>query len=317
MPSLKFSITVPAFKRSFLKECLDSVFAQTYNNFEVIVINDNSPENLDDIISQYADSRLFYHKNTVGYGAYNVSNNWNECLNRAHGEFFMCIGDDDKLLPDCLEKYLKLIELYPQYDLYHARTQIIDEASEVIDLQEARPLTESAYSMIWHRWFSARKTFIGDFLFRTEALRTHGGFIWFPFAWGSDEQTVYSMAAKRGIANMQEFGFQYRINKQTISYSRNNYKGKIEAYRLGKEWHLEFLKNRPSDSIDQVYWKMIVDGLNYHYSDLYRMVIKDDFCYNKLRNFIYWNSKRKVYGLSRKDILYCFLIGFNKRIKSK
>lgn len=311
----KFSIAVPAFKQKFLKECITSILGQTVPDFELIILNDNSPENLEAIISQFTDPRIIYMKNEVGCGAYNVSNNWNECLKVASGEFFMCIGDDDRLLPDCLEKYLKLIQAYPECNIYHAGTQIINESSEVYTLQESRPIRESAYSMIWHRWFSSRKTYIGDFLFKTVTLKNSGGFLWFPYAWGSDEQTVYSIASNGGIANMQDYGFQYRVNRQTISYSRDNYKGKIEAHRLGKEWFIRFLKDEPSDSSDRLFWRMIKEGLDYHYSDLYRRILKDDFCYNQLRNLHYWRKKRRQYGLSGKDILFCFLLGVYKRLK--
>ena len=39
---IKFSITVPAYKAQFLVECIDSILAQTYKNFEVIIVNDGS-----------------------------------------------------------------------------------------------------------------------------------------------------------------------------------------------------------------------------------------------------------------------------------
>lgn len=309
-----FSIAIPAFKGSFLRECIESVLTQTYRNFELIIVNDNSPEDLESILSGFRDdSRIVYKKNSIGYGAYDVSKNWNECLKLARGEFFMCIGDDDRLLPDCLHNYLSLITAHPDYPIYHAGTQLINEESEVFNVQESRPITESAYSMIWHRWFVSRKTFIGDYLFRTTPLKEMGGFLWFPYAWGSDEQTVYLMASKGGIANMQGFGFQYRVNHQTISYSRENYKGKIEAYRLGKEWFIGFLKKEPDNPTDSIYWKIINDGLEGHFSELYKMVLKDDFCYNGRRHFNYWKKNRMKYGLSLKNILYCYAIGIKKR----
>ena len=58
MSNIKFSIIVPAFKKQFLKECIDSILAQSYDNFEVIIINDNSPHDLDAVISLYNDKRI-------------------------------------------------------------------------------------------------------------------------------------------------------------------------------------------------------------------------------------------------------------------
>ena len=313
--SPKFSIAVPAFKKSFIKECIDSVLSQTYPDFELIIVDDASPEDLDSVICTYSDPRIIHRKNAVGFGAYNVSKNWDECLKYASGEYFMCIGDDDKLLPDCLEKYVSLIESFPDFPIYHAGTQMIDANSKIISLQEKRPLVESAYSMIWHRWFSSRKTYIGDYLFRTSVLRQMGGFIWFPFAWGSDEQSVYYAASLGKIANMQSFGFQYRVNNQTITFSRDHYKGKTEAHRLAKQWYGPFLEKEPQDPDDRLYWKFIKDGLDEHFRQLYMQNIKDDICFNSLKNIRHWIRTRSDYELSMKDILKCYLFAVRKRMK--
>ncbi|MBQ8672678.1 MAG: glycosyltransferase, partial [Bacteroides sp.] len=47
---MKFSITIPAYKRTYLQECIDSILAQTYTDFELIIVNDASPEDLDSIV---------------------------------------------------------------------------------------------------------------------------------------------------------------------------------------------------------------------------------------------------------------------------
>ena len=184
---MKFSIAIPAFKAAFLGECISSILNQTCPDFELIIVNDHSPEDLDSVVGKFSDSRIQYFKNDIGFGAYNVSKNWDECLKHATGDYFLCLGDDDKLLPDCLEKYNRLIANSPDCKVYHIRTQIIDENSSIISLQENRPSTESALSMVWHRWCAGgRRSWIGDYLFETKALKENGGFIWFPYAWGSE-----------------------------------------------------------------------------------------------------------------------------------
>lgn len=230
MKSPKFSIAIPAYKSSFLQECIQSVLDQSFADFELIIINDNSPNNLEPIINNFSDSRIKYKKLNPGNGGLNVSHTWNQCLQFAQGEFFMCIGDDDRLLPDCLLKYSGLITEYPALNVFHAGTQLINEKGIVIDLQESRPIFESVWSMIWHRWFRDRKTYLGDFLFKTGELKAMGGgFLFYPYAWGSDEITVYSIASHGGIANMQDFGFQYRVHSASISGANNLYKDKADA----------------------------------------------------------------------------------------
>jgi glycosyltransferase involved in cell wall biosynthesis len=60
--NIKFSVTVPAYKAQFLAECIDSILAQTYKNFELIIVNDASPQDLDSIVSKYDDPRIRYYR---------------------------------------------------------------------------------------------------------------------------------------------------------------------------------------------------------------------------------------------------------------
>ena len=115
---IRFSILVPAFKRQYLKECLDSIIGQTYQNFEIIVVDDASPYRLEEIVSLYSDNRIKYFRNEIGFGGYDVVKNWNKCLEYASGDYVLCMGDDDMLLPDCLSTYLDLIMKYTMHGPY-------------------------------------------------------------------------------------------------------------------------------------------------------------------------------------------------------
>ena len=66
--NIKYTIAIPAFKKQYLKECIDSALNQSYRNFEIIIVNDASPENLDQIVNQYSDSRIHYYRNEIGFG---------------------------------------------------------------------------------------------------------------------------------------------------------------------------------------------------------------------------------------------------------
>ena len=112
---MRFSILIPAYKEKYFNDCLESVFTQDYEDYEVIVLNDASPENLDSIVESYSDNpKLRYFQNTDNVGILNLVDNWNKCLSLAKGDYVICIGDDDRLLPCCLSEYDKLIHLFPQ-----------------------------------------------------------------------------------------------------------------------------------------------------------------------------------------------------------
>lgn len=272
---MKYSIAIPAYKATFLFECIDSVLSQSFTDFELIIVDDASPYNLDKIVSRFHDSRIRYYKNKENCGAINVVDNWNICLSYARGEYFICMGDDDKLLPNCLEIYNELIDEYPDLDVYHGFAEIIDEHSSIMTLQVARPKFESVYSLMWHRW-NGRVQFIGDFLFRTVALRKEGGFFKLPLAWGSDEISGYRAACSKGIANTQIPVFQYRRNSQTIS-NTGNVVIKIGAVRLEEQWSRETLDSlHPQSYLDKSYKSLMLKEMHSYFKiKIYNLLVKD------------------------------------------
>jgi glycosyltransferase involved in cell wall biosynthesis len=262
---IKFSVTVPAYKAQFLAECIDSILAQTYKNFELIIVNDASPQDLDSIVSKYNDPRIRYYKNEVGFGAEHVVGNWNKCLEYATGDYISCMGDDDKLLPNCLEEYVNLIEKIPGLDLYHSMTLMINENSKVIGIQEPRPLWESAYSMIYWR-FRGRQQYIGDWLFKREKLQRMGGFYYLPYAWGSDDLSAIIAAKESGVSNTNKPGFLYRINSQTITNNTSNVNRKLECCKKVFQFYKDFLSKNPVDELDKIYVGFLKRSLSKEYS---------------------------------------------------
>lgn len=300
---MKYSITIPAYKATFLEECIESILAQTYSNFEVIILNDASPENIDSIVNKFDDSRIRYYKNYKNVGAINVVDNWNKLLNLSHGDYVICMGDDDKLAASCLSTYNEFIIRYPNQIVFHARTAIIDEKSNIINLQDDRPIHESAYSMLWH---SGRINYIGDYLFKTKDLKEKGGFYKFPMALASDWATALLMAQCNGVINAHDILFYYRVSASTITSSGDG-RQQAEASLMFQKWLFDFLKKEPADSLDVLYRNLI--NLNYQLS-LSRS--RGDFMANDLarhfvKNVCYWLCKRKYYNLSWKIIIIAFL----------
>lgn len=257
---MKFSVIIPAYKPFFLKECIDSILGQTYSNLEIIIVNDASPYNIDSIVQNYQDSRIHYYKNENNYGAEKMVDNWNRCMNYTTGDYIINMGDDDLLCKDCLSNYYELIKKYPEFDIYHTRTKIINENSDVIGIQSSRPETESVYSMIWHRW-NGRIQMIGDWCFRASKLKEIGGFYYLPCAWGSDDISAFQVAEEHGCANMQAYGFMYRQNSHTISQNVKHIDKKITAWLQIDKWYSNFFEKTPNNEDDYLYYKLLKKGL--------------------------------------------------------
>lgn len=302
--NIKFSVTIPAYKDKYFKETIDSVLAQTYQNYEIVIVNDASPYDLDSIVSQYNDPRIRYFKNEKNCGAKDVVDNWNICLSYAKGEYLICMGDDDKLTPRCLKDFADLIEKYPQLDLFHARSEIIDDDSNLVSVLEKRPEWESVYSLM----YNPRNTHLGDWLFKTETLRKNGGFYKLPYGWQSDDITAFIAAEKHGVANTKDVGFQYRGNALSISHDLTCIEDKIEAVRSSVIWRLDFIEDRhPNNTKDKELIELIKrDAHQYECDEIDNMIEFDIRKHFRTRSW-FWLFHHKKHGITFSRYIRCVL----------
>lgn len=313
MPPPRFTIAIPAYKAKFLREAIQSVLDQTFPDFELIIVNDASPEDLDSIVRTFSDPRIHYFVNERNCGAVEVVDNWNRCLAHASGTYFLCMGDDDRLLSSCLADYKTLIEHHPGLGVYHAWTQIINDQGDIVRMQEPRPEVESVYSLIWNRW-KGRDQFIGDFLFDTAWLKTHGGFFKLPYAWGSDDITAVMAATPSGIANLQVPAFQYRVHATTISES-TPCEHFMNAIDLEEAWFVHFLAasaSSPVATITAVFRKMCVEARAQYFSNRRQQTVANDIETHGPFRFLYWLRPRHRHGLRLSQIFFCGLLGIRQ-----
>ena len=104
----KISVIIPAYNVApFVKETLDSVFAQTYKNFEVILINDGSDDTaeLENALAPFFDKIVYGKQENRG-----VSQTRNAAICRARGEILAFLDGDDLWLPEFLESQLNFLE---------------------------------------------------------------------------------------------------------------------------------------------------------------------------------------------------------------
>lgn len=318
---MKFSITIPAYKAKFLYDAIDSVLKQTYSDFELIIVDDCSPEDLKSIVDEFSDSRIRYYRNTKNCGAVDVVDNWNICLSYCTGEYVICMGDDDRLLPCCLEEYVLLIKKYPEVCLLHAFTEIIDDNGNIISFQQPRPDWESALSLAWWRW-NGRRQFIGDFCFRTKELRDEGGFHKFPLAWASDDVSAVKAARHYGVANTYKSCFQYRVSVINISNT-----GKLEVKFQSKDieemWYKEnlgkmTLKGIPSGDLDmdyirhqeQMYLKLFRNSIENHFRIEKKKMMRWEFENNHFLLFKFFKLAGKDNNISLVDVIKSWVDSF-------
>lgn len=103
------SIIMPSYDTAkYIDKAIDSVLKQTYTNWELIIVDDCSPDNTDDIVKPYlSDERIKYFKNEKNSGA---AMSRNRALREAKGKWIAFLDSDDLWMPDKLEKQIRFME---------------------------------------------------------------------------------------------------------------------------------------------------------------------------------------------------------------
>lgn len=108
MSSPKFTVIIPTRERfDTLEKCLKTVTNQDYENLEIIVSDNFSNDATEEVVRSESDKRIRYFNTGKRIS---MSENWEFALSKATGDWVTIIGDDDGLLPNCLEKVSSLVK---------------------------------------------------------------------------------------------------------------------------------------------------------------------------------------------------------------
>jgi glycosyltransferase involved in cell wall biosynthesis len=139
----RVSIGMPVFNAArYLGQAVDSILAQTYSEFELIISDNASTDGTDEICRAYAakDSRIRYHRNSTNLGA---APNFNRVFELSSTEYFKWAPHDDMIAPDFLSRCVLVLDENPAVVLCYSRAQIIDEDSRFVTDYDPGPDTSS------------------------------------------------------------------------------------------------------------------------------------------------------------------------------
>ena len=115
----------------YLKKALDSIITQTFTDLELIISDNFSTDNTQQICEQYAsqDERIRYYRNNKNIGA---PRNFNRAFELASGKYFKWAASDDVLAPDFLRKCVAILDKDASVVLCHSITGRIDENGDLL-----------------------------------------------------------------------------------------------------------------------------------------------------------------------------------------
>lgn len=144
---MNISIIMPAYNaEKYILEAIESVQNQTYSNWELLILDDNSTDDTEKLVQKkiLEDKRIFYYKNSKNKG---VSYTRNKGINIAKGDWIAFLDSDDVWSKEKLEKQFLLIKNYPQAKLLFTGSAFIDEKSRLLNYTLSVP-TEIDYKTL-------------------------------------------------------------------------------------------------------------------------------------------------------------------------
>ncbi|RTL49083.1 MAG: glycosyltransferase [Sphingobacteriales bacterium] len=221
----KITIAIPTFKRlNFLKEACQSVLATGFTNLEILIsldvaIDSGQPDAeilhwLNEMV--LTEVRLRYYVTDKNLG---LSNHWNFILTKATGNYMMIIGDDDRLLPDCLNGLLRGIEAgadisFCNHYLIDADGKLLQESFSNTRKFNRDSLEEGLVKNIEkYIWLNAVP--ISAALIKTSLLQE----IRFPPDMNTPEIVFFLKAAQAGASFYfsNQYLVEYRVHKQSAT----------------------------------------------------------------------------------------------------
>jgi len=125
------SIGIPTYNQpEFLRQAIQSVLNQTFQDFEVIVVDDCSTDNTPEVVRQFDDPRIRYHRTDVNL---RPPRSWNYCVRLAQGEYFSILPHDDLYEPTFLERMISVLGKNPNAGFSQCAYYVVDENCRVLE----------------------------------------------------------------------------------------------------------------------------------------------------------------------------------------
>ena len=198
MPPAELTVAVPTFNRAaLLKQTLESILKQSFQNFVVVVFDNASTDNTQAVIESFSDPRLSFSRSQSNLG---MVNNWNRCILENTSPYLCIFHDDDLMLDGFLAQTHAMMESHPTMGFCYTRAQLIDAAGRGYDVQPPEhgvPEGEMPGDEFLERVISGRQCMIypSGVLYRASALAKVGGYD-SPHSKGNLDRNLFYRLAK-------------------------------------------------------------------------------------------------------------------------
>lgn len=203
------SIIMPSWNTAqFISESIQSVLNQTYKNWELIIVDDCSTDNTDDVVKKFDDERIKYFKNEKNSGAALTRN---RAIRESNGEWIAFLDSDDLWLPEKLEKQVAFMEKYNYKFSYHEYVKI-DEESKPLYIYVSGPKVITKHKM-YNYGYPGCLTFMYN-------AKKYGLIQIKDIKKNNDYAILLQLCKKENCYLLKENLAEYRIRKVSISHDK-------------------------------------------------------------------------------------------------
>lgn len=252
------AIVIPAYKRNFLFQALQSLTFQTNKNFCIYIGDDNSPHNLYNIVEGFEKFvPIVYHKFPTNIGSVSLTKQWERCIDLSKDEEWIWLfSDDDVASENCVEEFFSSLAMNDTFDIYKFETEIIDQDNKLIRSIPSKETTLSSKDFLVKKLSFQLDSFACEYIFKKSAYIENKGFKEFPLAWCSDDATWAMISKKKGIKIIQEAKVYWRYSGENLSSNlTKHYNTKEEAIMMFIKWiNTEYILDKKQHKIQINYF---------------------------------------------------------------
>jgi glycosyltransferase involved in cell wall biosynthesis len=220
----KYSIVLPVFKTKYFRETFDSVIGQSFDDFEIVVMNDEADG---DITWVGKEKKVRYFENHPRLGP---TQNWNRGISLCRGEFVLVFSDDDVLVANFLAEVDHFLREHDfAVDIVRVLRALINESGETLAFSAPGRPIESLAEYVYNYISVPGRQCLQDIIFRRQVALRIGGFRDFPRGWGADILFAVEVAAKKNkIGTVNEVLVKFRKHSGSLSHPENlNYYSEV------------------------------------------------------------------------------------------
>ena len=231
----KVSIILPTYNgEKYIKTAINAILAQTYNNWELIIVDDCSTDNTNKIINEFAqkDLRIKVIRNEVNK---KVAASLNIGFSHAAGDYYTWTSDDNYYKPAAIEKMVKFLQKNPDYGMVYAISDMIDENGKKYAEWGATPADAE-------KIFDAN--YIGACFLYTKGVAKKVGEYSQNLTLVEDHEYWIRIKLAAKITNIPESLYVYRLHSKSLT-GQNTYTGRIKDFDMMFNYEKVYVEKFP------------------------------------------------------------------------